>query len=82
MGGGRTGLWAEAVASCRAGWWRRQSSRNKHPAGTNAAASMTALLGPHTIAAPWFEALAAFVSFNTIIYVGLALTKLIPRRKK
>lgn len=29
----------------------------------------------------WFQALAAFVAFNTLVYVGLALKKLIPRRR-
>lgn len=43
---------------------------------------MTAFTGVQVIREPWFEALATFVAFNTIIYVGLALTKLIPRRKK
>jgi hypothetical protein len=43
---------------------------------------MSTLSGVQVIANPWFEALATFVAFNTIIYVGLALTKLIPRRKK
>lgn len=43
---------------------------------------MTSVIGPQVMAAPWFEALATFVSFNTIIYAGLALTKLVPRRKK
>lgn len=43
---------------------------------------MIPFTGAQVIAGPWFEALATFVAFNTIIYVGLALTKLIPRRKK
>ena len=29
----------------------------------------------------WFQALAAFVAFNTLVYAGLALKKLIPRRR-
>jgi hypothetical protein len=29
----------------------------------------------------WFQALAAFVAFNTLLYAGLALWKLIPRRR-
>ncbi len=29
----------------------------------------------------WFEGLAAFVGFNTILYAILALAKLIPRKR-
>ena len=29
----------------------------------------------------WFQALAAFVAFNTLLYAGLAIRKLIPRRR-
>jgi hypothetical protein len=29
----------------------------------------------------WFQALAAFVAFNTLLYVALAIRKLIPRRR-
>jgi len=29
----------------------------------------------------WFQALAAFVAFNTLVYAGLAIRKLIPRRR-
>jgi hypothetical protein len=29
----------------------------------------------------WFQALAAFVAVNTIIYAALAITKLLPRRR-
>ena len=29
----------------------------------------------------WFQALAAFVAINTIMYAVLALTKLLPRRR-
>ncbi len=29
----------------------------------------------------WFQALAAFVAFNTIVYAALAIAKLIPRRR-
>jgi hypothetical protein len=29
----------------------------------------------------WFQALAAFVAFNTLLYAALALRKLIPRRR-
>ena len=36
------------------------------------------LLSPEVFHAAWFECLAAFVAFNTLIYVGLTLAKLIP----
>jgi hypothetical protein len=29
----------------------------------------------------WFQALAAFVAINTLVYAGLALAKLFPRRR-
>lgn len=29
----------------------------------------------------WFQVLAAFVGFNTIIYASLAVWKLVPRRR-
>ena len=29
----------------------------------------------------WFQVLAAFVGFNTVIYATLALWKLVPRRR-
>lgn len=29
----------------------------------------------------WFQAIAAFVAINTLVYVGLSLLKLIPRRR-
>jgi hypothetical protein len=30
----------------------------------------------------WFQALAAFVAVNTIVYAALALRKLVPRRRE
>lgn len=29
----------------------------------------------------WFQALATFVAFNTLLYAALAIKKLIPRRR-
>jgi hypothetical protein len=29
----------------------------------------------------WFQALATFVAINTLVYAGLALAKLFPRRR-
>ncbi|HVB45875.1 MAG TPA: hypothetical protein VNF47_24640 [Streptosporangiaceae bacterium] len=43
---------------------------------------MIGVLGAGALRTPWFEALTVFVAVNTIVYLGLALTKLIPRRKK
>ena len=31
--------------------------------------------------AGWYQALAAFVAFNTLLYAALSLWKLIPRRR-
>jgi hypothetical protein len=30
----------------------------------------------------WFQALATFVAVNTVVYAGLALAKLFPRRRE
>ena len=46
---------------------------------------MTALAGillpTSVLQSGWFQALAAFVAFNTILYAFLSLWKLIPRRR-
>jgi hypothetical protein len=46
---------------------------------------MTTLAGillPSTVLhSRWFQALAAFVAVNTLIYAALSLAKLIPRRR-
>ena len=39
------------------------------------------LLPSSVLQSGWFQALAAFVAFNTIIYAALSLAKLIPRRR-
>jgi hypothetical protein len=39
------------------------------------------LLPSSVLHSGWFQALAAFVALNTLIYAALALTKLIPRRR-
>jgi hypothetical protein len=39
------------------------------------------LLSSELLRSGWFQALAAFVAINTIIYAALALAKLIPRRR-
>jgi hypothetical protein len=36
------------------------------------------LLSPDIFNSPWFDLLASFVAFNTLIYVGLTLAKVIP----
>lgn len=36
------------------------------------------VLSPEVFQTAWFEFLAGFVAFNTLIYVGLTLAKLIP----
>jgi len=46
---------------------------------------MTALAGillPSSVLhSGWFQALAAFVAFNTLVYAALSVAKLIPRRR-
>ena len=36
------------------------------------------LLSPAIFHSAWFDALATFVAFNTLIYVGLTIAKLVP----
>jgi hypothetical protein len=43
---------------------------------------MSDWLTPDTLSEPWFLLLVAFVSFNTVLYVGLSLAKLWPRRRQ
>lgn len=39
------------------------------------------LLPASVLQSGWFQALAAFVAFNTLLYAALSLWKLIPRRR-
>jgi hypothetical protein len=39
------------------------------------------LLPAEVLKSEWFQALAAFVAINTLIYAALSLAKLIPRRR-
>jgi hypothetical protein len=39
------------------------------------------LLPAETLTSGWFQALAAFVAINTLVYASLSLAKLIPRRQ-
>jgi hypothetical protein len=39
------------------------------------------LLPAEVLHSGWFQALAAFVAFNTLVYAALSLAKLIPRRR-
>ena len=48
---------------------------------------MTALLGGillpvEVLESGWFQALATFVAVNTLVYAGLSLAKLFPRRRE
>ena len=40
------------------------------------------VLSSETLSSGWFQALAAFVAINTLIYAALSLAKLIPRRRE
>jgi hypothetical protein len=40
------------------------------------------LLPADVLGSDWFRALAAFVAINTLVYAGLSLAKLIPRRRE
>jgi hypothetical protein len=39
------------------------------------------LFSSEVLSSPLFQALATFVAVNTLVYAGLALAKLIPRRR-
>jgi len=39
------------------------------------------LLPSSVLHSGWFQALAAFVAFNTLVYAALSVAKLIPRRR-
>jgi hypothetical protein len=39
------------------------------------------LLPSSVLHSAWFQALAAFVAFNTLAYAALSLAKLIPKRR-
>ena len=39
------------------------------------------LLSSEVLRSDWFQALAAFVAINTIVYAALRLAKLFPRRR-
>jgi hypothetical protein len=40
------------------------------------------LLPTDVLTSDWFQALAAFVAVNTLVYAGLSLAKLFPRRRE
>jgi len=40
------------------------------------------LFSSQVLHSAWFQALAAFVAFNTLLYAALAIKKLIPRRRE
>ena len=40
------------------------------------------LFSSATLRATWFQVLVAFVEINTLVYAGLSLAKLIPRRRE
>jgi len=39
------------------------------------------LLPSSVLQSGWFQALAAFVAFNTIVFAALSLWKLVPRKR-
>jgi hypothetical protein len=39
------------------------------------------LLSSDVLTSEWFQALAAFVASNSLVYAALSLAKLIPRRR-
>ena len=39
------------------------------------------LFSSELLKSDWFQALAAFVAINTLVYAALSLAKLVPRRR-
>ena len=39
------------------------------------------LFSSELLGSGWFQVLAAFVAINTLIYAGLSLAKMVPRRR-
>ena len=39
------------------------------------------LFSSELLKSEWFQALAAFVAINTLVYAALSLAKLVPRRR-
>jgi hypothetical protein len=39
------------------------------------------LLSDEVLRSGWFQLLAAFVAINTLVFAGLSLAKLVPRRR-
>jgi hypothetical protein len=39
------------------------------------------LFSSEVLQSAWFQVLATFVAINTLVYAGLAIRKLIPRRR-
>lgn len=40
------------------------------------------LLPASVLQSGWFQGLAVFVAVNTLVYAGLSLAKLVPRRRR
>ena len=50
--------------------------------GTHPVITLADILLPSSVLhSHWFQALAAFVAINTLIYAALSLAKLIPRKR-
>ena len=58
---------------------RRQGRRPGRTARVIAAAPTGILLPQSTIFSPWFAVLSVFVAINTVMYVALAVAKILPK---
>lgn len=43
---------------------------------------MSPTVNESMLTSPWFAVLGAFVAFNTLVYVSLALAKLWPKKRR
>ena len=60
----------------------RSPPRDDTPRGTHPVITLAGILLPSSVLhSHWFQALAAFVAINTLIYAALSLAKLIPRKR-
>src|SRR6185436_8428774 len=56
--------------------------RNDVPRSSHPVITLAGILLPSSVLhSGWFQALAAFVAVNTLIYAALSLAKLIPRKR-
>ena len=69
------------IATGRAAGWNYVPRELATASGTSSDVPRRNPAPPHVLNSGWFQALATFVAINTLIYAGLSLATLIPRRR-